>query len=357
MRPLYKSSQDAPFDPDGHRGLWFDKFFDQWPRGNDRWALKADDASTNPKLTWLRSLCKNPAGAKQPLNEAVNRVVRLVGERGRIAVFSTQSRFVTGLGRANPVENGFAWHPTLGTPYLPGSSIKGLVRAWARSCGCEDECERLLGSAKEHHAGIVAFLDAIPTGPVKLEVDVLTPHYANWTTGNPPGDWRSPIPIPFLVTAKGESFLFSLIGCGATPKELETVEGWLHEALAWEGGGAKTAVGYGRFELHEGQTNERRGWLEAERQKRERARVMSTPEGRWRLRVEEWSEGELLNAIRVNLGNGELTDPVERAAFVSAVRTLRAEWLAAWRKGNSIGNINMGPKKLKERARLIDQEP
>ena len=50
-------------------------------------------------------------------------------------VFTTDGRFVTGTGRSHSVENGFAWHPTLGTPYLSGSSVKGMIRARAQEAG------------------------------------------------------------------------------------------------------------------------------------------------------------------------------------------------------------------------------
>lgn len=44
---------------------------------------------------------------------------------------------MTGLGRQHPLENGFTWHPTLGVPYIPGSSLKGLLRAWDREENAE----------------------------------------------------------------------------------------------------------------------------------------------------------------------------------------------------------------------------
>ena len=77
---------------------------------------------------------------------------------------------------SHPVENGFAWHPTLGMPYLPGSSIKGLVRAWAREHAedspAPDTMTRLLGGPGR--AGSVCFLDAVPTAPAQLEADVIS---------------------------------------------------------------------------------------------------------------------------------------------------------------------------------------
>jgi CRISPR type III-B/RAMP module RAMP protein Cmr6 len=165
---------------------------------------------------------------------------------------------VTGLGREHPVENGFAWHHILGTPYLPGSSIKGLLRAWARDWE-EDEHRKaqmheILGQQesrtdKAASVGATIVFDAIPAGPVKLEVDVMTPHYDDYyQKGFAPGDWISPKPIPFLVVPAETIFQFAF-----APRRPEyhgsakIVEQWLRDALQWLGAGAKTAVGYGRF--------------------------------------------------------------------------------------------------------------
>lgn len=73
------------------------------------------------------------------------------------------------------MENGFAWHPTPGTPYLPGSSVKGNHPRLGATTGEDRQgVTRLLGGPGR--AGPVAFLDAVPTTAVTLEADVLTPH-------------------------------------------------------------------------------------------------------------------------------------------------------------------------------------
>lgn len=237
---------------EGHAGLWFDKFCDRWRVQGTSWTMTSEkgDSGNNPKLEWIKTLTTGKVGTARRIDECASRLMRLIDRReGRCAVFTTESRFVTGLGRSHPVENGFAWHPTLGTPYLPGSSVKGLVRAWARldadpSSSCET-VRRLLGDRET--AGGISFLDAVPIAPVQLEADVMTPHYAGWTKSDPPGDWRSPTPIPFLVTAAGTPFLFGVVPCRTDPDDLCAVMSWLCSALVWTGGGAKTAVGYGRF--------------------------------------------------------------------------------------------------------------
>ena len=246
-------------ESDGHVGLWYDKFCDQWRVTDSTCAMK----DGNSKLAWINKLTSGTVGMQTQIRESTSRLVALVDSRGgRWGVFTTASRFVTGLGLSHPVENGFAWHPTLGTPYLPGSSIKGIVRAWAeRDADPHPDGETikcLLGDRGT--VGNVCFLDAIPIEPVPLEADVITPHYARWSQKEPPGDWRSPIPIPYLVTAAEAPFLFGIVPrCRAVSDEsLHTVMGWMCSALTWAGGGAKTAVGYGRFERNDGKTSEMR---------------------------------------------------------------------------------------------------
>lgn len=279
--PLYNSATENPprFEANGHAGLWFDKFCNQWFVEGATWSMSSRSSDTGgPKLKWINTLAGKSVGVHDQIKECASRVVRLVESRGGICtVFTTESRFVTGLGRSHPVENGFAWHPTLGTPYLPGSSVKGMVRAWAEQetdprPGSE-ELDRLLG--KHNSAGNICFLDALPIKPVKLEADVMTPHYAGWSgKDDPPGDWRSPTPIPFLTTAAGTSFLFGIIPLRyVSCQDLLLVESWLQDALEWVGAGAKTAIGYGRLARDEERAHDLKERLgEADRQHEKRVR-------------------------------------------------------------------------------------
>ena len=247
IRPLYKEATESPAKrpPAGHAGLWFDKFCNRWELKGGQWIL-------SDKLGWINTVTGSRVGTDGAQIEAyAGRMARLVGGRGgRFSVFTSESRFVTGIGRSHPVENGFGWHPTLGTPYLPGSSIKGTVRAWAEQEADppvpSEVARRLLGNSNS--VGSICFLDAVPLAPVQLEGDVITPHYAGWTAKDLPGDWRPPTPIPFLVTSPNTSFLVGLLPRTAVADDdMKLVMSWLSLALEWSGAGAKTAVGYGRF--------------------------------------------------------------------------------------------------------------
>ncbi len=249
-RPLYARSSPAFNSQTSHAGLWYDKFCDQWKKD---WTLPPEG-----KVNWIRAVVSHQAiGEAALIGQYAVRQKQLVERLGGMCLlFQTESRFVTGLGREHPVENGFAWHPTSGTPYLPGSSVKGLLRAWAIMEEQRDVADRILGCQElpdgpDGRVGTVILFDAIPLAPVKLEVDVMTPHYADYYgRGEVPGDWQSPVPVSFLVVAAGTAFQFGIAPRTTDGKEyLESVAIWLKNALQWLGAGAKTAVGYGRFEL------------------------------------------------------------------------------------------------------------
>ena len=73
----------------------------------------------------------DPSGSQPKLEQFQNRQLALVNHlNGQSQCFTTDWHFVTGMGNPHPVENGFSWHQTLSVPYLMGSTVKGLVRAW-----------------------------------------------------------------------------------------------------------------------------------------------------------------------------------------------------------------------------------
>lgn len=265
---------------DYNAGLWYDKFFGGWdaelsmvPEGN-----KAD---------WVSRSAKK-CGEQSALSEQYERLRNLVAARGgHVLYFKTDGRFVTGLGREHPVENGFAWHHVLGMPYLPGASLKGVLRTWTR----EQEVEpavmaRIFGSDDHRTAGVgsVIFFDAIPPEPVQLQADVMTPHYGPYyqdkQAKTPPADWHDPVPIPFLVVADAQTFVFALaprrVNHPRDSQDCETVAQWLEGALAWLGAGAKTAVGYGRFNFDRAATMAAAEEQRQAQEKREREAALAT---------------------------------------------------------------------------------
>ena len=193
------------------------------------------------------------------------------------------------LARSTAWENaGISLHPVYGFAYLPGSGIKGMVRAWAETVWApahsdqaaawkliervfgysphsethkvarsgEDgrgwrpaECPVPIGSA----TGRVVFHDAWPQRWPDLHVDVINNHHVNYYQGDkpiPPDDTDSPVLVYFLAVRSDTTFRFVISGrsrCG--DGFLDQAMEWLKQALRNTGTGAKTAAGYGRFQI------------------------------------------------------------------------------------------------------------
>lgn len=335
--PLFQCDAPKHFPrSDANTGLWYDKFCSSWDAG---WKMSGEK-----KLAWIKTVV-GVVGSKTLIKEFEDRQRQLADRSGgKVFQFITDSRFATGLGREHPIENGFAWHYTLGTPYLPGSSIKGLIRNWAEQW--EDkrsEAKVILGGPGS--VGRVLVLDALPTQQPSLEADVMTPHYsAYYQNGEAPGDWLSPIPIPFLVVAKGSSFQFAIVpNTPADEPFIDTVKEWLTKALQWLGAGAKTSVGYGRFERdeeaeekleHEAATRKQKA-AEAEEKRRATAARLSglSPELRslvQRADAEQWqvSPGAFVPAFQKFLEETPRPSP----AVIEWVRDncLEKYWKGIW---------------------------
>jgi CRISPR-associated protein Cmr6 len=281
VTPLYKG-YDNPRPPQknltSHKGLWFERFFNKYDR--DWLVPKPEKNEDSSEQKWITELGSSCGDAKPLLSHALSQSQLCKDLQGTSKIFKTNWHFVTGMGNNHPVENGMTWHPTLGTPYLTGASVKGLLRSWMEEWSDLGE-DALTGKlhhwfgsetkeAKENQAGCFIFFDALPVNPATLTCDIMTPHMGKWYSdgasiqndsdkkeqkGNYPetlpADWHNPIPIPFLVV-KQASLQFSIAPrphSRVSEEELEEAMEMLSLALEYLGAGAKTAVGYGRFEI------------------------------------------------------------------------------------------------------------
>ena len=276
--PLYSDHQ-KPNRCEGNQGLWFERFFDQY-NDQQQWANPKPDTKANS--TWLQTF-KKAGDDKQLAAHAQAQMQLAASLQGQSHVFKASWHFVTGMGNSHPVENGFAWHPTLGVPYLTGAAVKGLVRSYIENNLDEADpsnpdkkvlLRQWFGSddkdpqeqAFDSQAGELIFFDAIPLEPVTLGVDIMTPHMGKWyekggtdqAVGSAeavPADWHDPVPVAFLV-AKSITLLFSFAlrqfpkqsADTSEPISLADVAQVLTAALSYAGAGGKTATGYGGFE-------------------------------------------------------------------------------------------------------------
>jgi len=175
---------------------------------------------------------------------------------------TTRTPLAIGLGNASPLENGLAIHHTYGTPYLPGSALKGLLRRAADRFGLSpQEKAVLLGEGpdpKRKTQGNPAYLVywdgwLDPASAQPFQKDVIAVHHPNYysTRGQVwPSDFDDPNPVSFLTIKPGVKFHIP-ISCPA-----ENAQDWPHKAaeiLKWGlenlGLGGKTNAGYGYFEV------------------------------------------------------------------------------------------------------------
>ena len=87
--PLYKDAVERrpTRGSDGHAGLWFDKFCDQWRIDRGTWTMAA--GNDNPKLHWIKTLTTDKIGDKERIQESASRLARLIERRaGRWSVFT-----------------------------------------------------------------------------------------------------------------------------------------------------------------------------------------------------------------------------------------------------------------------------
>ena len=239
------------------------------------------------KAPWLLDILKPKEGEKTQNNHIDPDFAKNVYKRW---VAMTQSlsakpfdlevdwRMITGLGGETVLETDLTLHHHYGIPFIPGSALKGLTRAYvaeekkeyfipgtppseeelqaSRSADTDHpEIKRIFG--EQEKAGTVCFLDAIPlNGQAQYVVDIMNPHYPNYynRTKEPTND-QQPVPVMFL-TVTNTTFTFAVAPRNPYDDQHKAhtalARSWLQEALQRYGVGGKTSAGYGYFRVKQG---------------------------------------------------------------------------------------------------------
>jgi CRISPR-associated protein Cmr6 len=226
----------------------------------------------------------------------------------------TLGAFTLHLARAAALENaGICLHSIYGFPYIPGSGLKGIARAYAETIWLPiqtgpnwssaadelwnqalDQIDAVFGyvpyieparetlqqmsdlarevdrrrklrskerskKGEDAHAGQIIFHDAWPEVWPRLMVDIVNNHHPEYYQAavedmtHPPGDWENPVPVYFLAIKPQTTFLFALSKWRASVPDqlLHLAQSWLVGVLQYLGAGAKTNAGYGVFTLTE----------------------------------------------------------------------------------------------------------
>ena len=343
LRPLYEAAQDS------HSGLLLQ-------RGLAKYDQTAETNDQTAKTKHIDRVCKNTAG--DFYKRAYKRWEQgtLDANRFRHMFLKLNTRLFIGLTGGGMLETGCAISHSYGMPYIPGSSVKGVVNAYARdrlSKGGADICDELFGAPAteerpEGLSGLISFHDAwwVPdSASYPLVQEVVTSHHLDYygrDGATPATDFDSPVPNA-QVAVQGD-FLFVLEGPLAW---LELAEQILIDALSTQGAGAKTRAGYGVFsEDAERRTQREEAARQAqeeaarlkkeEEERREQQRRAGLPKGRRRIedvqhQVERFKAAEghgerrgtreqvKTAANRLTEGDFEWTDAAEREKAATAL--------------------------------------
>lgn len=293
-KPLGFAHVDTFKDLPEHVGVWLDRCY--LPEGKKEKPLRAELHQQavealrldKPAVETYRSFFARWKHAMET-SDTPRRIVEIQAQTRVLLHPSTNSSITDG---------SILLHHTYGVPYLPGSGLKGLARAWmrqtvdlderrARQAQYGDAWAKMRSDARDQdlvralfglvprdedgpdaraEAGAIEFLDAlwIPEKPKDasadwspLAIDVINPHQSDYYTGDkPPADTNEPIPTHRLSIAPGARFCVVIEGVRANRDVMPwidfAVDDLLGPALANLGFGAWTNSGYGRFEIKDG---------------------------------------------------------------------------------------------------------
>jgi CRISPR-associated protein Cmr6 len=246
LQPLYREANDA------HPGLLIQ-------RGLAVYDQDSEDGR-EAKTRHLQRICAIPASDFYQHAYARWETATTTPARFRQVRLELLTRLFIGLTGGGMLETGCAISHSYGTPYIPGSSLKGVVRGHVRGSTFAQTNPGVIaelfgvdanpdGPYPGGLSGLVSFHDAwwVPgSADTPLVEEVVTTHHLDYYGQEgrvPASDTDSPIPNAQLAV-RGR-FLFVLEG---QPAWLDLAEQMLLAALSDQGIGAKTRTGYGLFD-------------------------------------------------------------------------------------------------------------
>lgn len=247
-----------------------------------KWGKKLTEISTNS--VWRNRSATDLLKSK---HENLDNIAKSYASLGYESLFyeaTLLSSLVIGLGNEHPTEKGFLFDWNIGIPYIPASSIKGVVRlaamvnklnefydpnasdllSYLDNIKKDDTMPQPMkdlfgtGGDKSSQRGKVIFLDAYPKSLPKLKAEIMNCHYPDYLNKaeRGPTEDQSPNPQKYWAVDRlnrsGEplKFIFRMIIYPDVANNhfyLMAIEDAVLAALRDHGLGAKTAVGHGRF--------------------------------------------------------------------------------------------------------------
>ena len=246
LRSLYDKARDA------HPGLLI-----------QRGLKEHNEEDKEAKTKHIRKICEIAPGSFYHNAYQRWRTATADPLRFRQPVLALESRLFIGLTGGGMLETGCAISHSYGMPYIPGSSVKGVVRGHVRGSLFGQQHPEVIaelfgadadpdGSHPAGLSGLISFHDAwwVPgSADHPLVEEIVTTHHLEYygsEGATPATDFDSPIPNA-QIAVQGR-FLFVLEGPPDALGWLDLAERMLIAALSNRGIGAKTRTGYGLFD-------------------------------------------------------------------------------------------------------------
>lgn len=275
MIPIPKTQQNLLQNTSGNFSLAFPRLVD-WQQNSDK--LKNKDIAIVELCELGNKIIPN---ANDELKKIHFRQESILREHQRLGLSVFQfyaklvSPYISGLGAGHPTETGMILDHNTGVPFIPASSVKGVLRlAHALNLAEHDSnivkenddgsfeisdnettLLKYFGSTDTNKGkrGEIVFLDAYPLAPPILKTDIMNPHFSEYYKGNqPPYETEFPTPIKFLTVEEGTVLVFrcfvsALSKDSFNDSDKENIKEMFKRACTEIGFGGKTSIGYGRF--------------------------------------------------------------------------------------------------------------
>ena len=311
-----KAVKDCLSDYKGNFSLWYNKFISWKDKNNGfglEWVEQKKDISTQKFIDQYGN-CKEKIIDFLSTKHSEQKIFLLANYNFfhiLEVTATTKTPLITGIGQSHPTEVGITLDFNLGIPYIPASTVKGLLRYNTTlnylinyptngiKIDDTDIKEVAYYFGGQENSGSMIILDAYPKDVPELVADVMTPHYSNYyQKGEPPADYNNPVPIKFLAVNKGTKFVFRFLipKKDESNKDLENIKTVVTKMLTEEGVGAKTALGYGLFNKEiefNDYSNEIKELQEKKRQEKENAQLDNMTEAeRYCFQLEKYTENQ-----------------------------------------------------------------
>lgn len=326
---------DYPSNPPAHPGLALDRFYLPGEEGEKESLVAlhrlleriAPFQAETYEVVWDRVHRDLDLDGKASFSDS------RVGDSAYVAfTVETKSRMLISPNSGSTVTEGsLALHHTYGVPMIPGSTVKGQVRAYLRAIGLDKTLlEDLLGNETEREtdqvSGLLHFFDALwdpSSGSEPLARDLVNPHHSEYYTATKNREFPSPsdepVPAFFMTVRPGQKFRVIFSTSQAASEELLFIaKQWLLPAFESQSFGTKGTSGYGRFSVGDVKKdlNKKQEELAEAKKKAERMATFRTEAG-YRCSEDLETGGSLNNRLQSanewvkNLEQGAVSAPDE----------------------------------------------